>query len=239
MSDPNPAYLLIGTTQYREPDAEETQARLKYQKLGGAALARLGVTIEMVARGSVAADSNVPEPKMEVLEGAYPFGGLAIEGFPSMEGLEAFWNSPEYQEAIQIRQPFKSREMHFVAALEGATTEASGAPPAEGPLAYSITCPPVVADAGSYDLQRYREIAGSIDRGYKPQLIAQAARDELKILEGNWPFPAGVIIKAHPSVQSMIDFWQNPTYIEARAHRPELAMQAVIPGFVMPEQPNG
>ena len=48
-------------------------------------------------------------------------------------------------------------------------------------------------------------------------------------------FPSRVIVRAHLSVQSLVDYWQNPTYVEASTNRPELAMQAVILGFVMPE----
>ncbi len=231
MSDSRPAYLLVGMTRSGEPDQEDIEGGQKYQELGGKAMQRAGVTIGMVATGS--AD---PANKMEVLEGSYPYQAIAIERFPSVEGLEAFWFSDEYQEAIKVRQQMKSGTLHFVAVLEGADPDEQGEPPAEGVLAYSVTCPPAVSEFEGYDLKRYSEIAGGIDRGYKPQLIAQvASAEELRLLEGEWPFPGGVIVRAHPSVQTLVDYWQNPTYIEARKNRPELAMQVVIPGFVMPE----
>lgn len=229
MTSSNPAYMLAGMTMHREPDAKEAEGHLKYQELAGAALTRLGGSIEVIAMGSAQ-----PESKMEVLEGAYPYGILALERYPSLEGFEAFWTSPEYEEAKKIRNQFTFGELHFVVAFEGLSAEESGEPPAAGPLAYTVTCPPATTDGGSYNIARYSEIAGRIDRGYKPQGIAQASLEGLRVLEGSWPFPSGVIVRAHPSVQSLVDYWNNPIYVEARSNRPALAMQAVIPGFVPP-----
>ena len=222
-------------TKYLEPDAQEVEGSLKYRELAGAAVSRLGLSIEIVAIGNAEPDAKMPDTKMEVLEGSYSYGALVLERYPSLEGLEAFWTSPEYQQAIKIRSQFTSGELHFVVAFEGASAGESGDPPADGRLAYTITCPPTASEFGGYDLGRYSKIAGGIDRGYKPQLIAQASRDDIQVLEGSWPFPSGIIVRAHLSVQSLVDYWQNPTYVEARTSRPELAMQAVIPGFVMPE----
>ena len=231
MSDARSAYLLVGMTRSGEPDQEDIEGTQKYQELGGKAMERAGVTIGMVATGS-----TDPANKMEVLEGSYPYQAIAIERFPSLEGLETFWFSEEYQEAIKIRQQLKSGTLHFVAVLEGTPLDEQGEPPADGVLAYSVTCPPAASEFEGYDLKKYSEIAGGIDRGYKPQLIAQVtSAQELRLLEGEWPFPGGVIVRAHPSVQTLVDYWQNPVYIEARKNRPELAMQAIIPGFVMPE----
>ena len=67
--------------------------------------------INVVARAQTTAD-------IQVMEGAWPHDGfLAIETFRSMEDLDAFWNSPGYQEAIKLREG--KVELDFVVAVEG------------------------------------------------------------------------------------------------------------------------
>ena len=212
---------------HRAPNPKEVEGRLQYQKLAGTALSRLGVKIDIVALGNATA-----ETRLEVLEGAYPYGTLVLERYSSIETLEAFWYSPEYEAAKEIRNQFSFRDMHFIVALEGVSAELSGPPPVTGPLAYTVTCPSAAIASGGTNRARYGEIASGIDRGYKPQTLAQVPAGGVRVLEGSWPFPAGVGIKAHPSVESVVDFWQHPTYIEAKTHRPALALQAVMRGVV-------
>jgi len=54
---------------------------------------------EEIAFGK-ASDGNI-----HLLEGEWPYKGLLmIIKFPSMDALLKFWNSPEYKEAIKLRQ---------------------------------------------------------------------------------------------------------------------------------------
>lgn len=56
---------------------------------------------------------------VRVMEGEWPYadGFVAIETFRSMDEFAAFWNSPGYQEAIELRKG--KVELDFVVALEG------------------------------------------------------------------------------------------------------------------------
>jgi len=60
----------------------------------------------------------------QVLEGALPEGAelILLERFRSMDSLQEFWYSQEYQKAIQLRM--KSSKMHFVIAVENADKQA-------------------------------------------------------------------------------------------------------------------
>ena len=57
--------------------------------------------------------------KVKVLEGELPEGTelMMIEQFHSMEALEEFYYSEQYQEAIKYR--LDGVRMHFLAALDG------------------------------------------------------------------------------------------------------------------------
>lgn len=67
--------------------------------------------INVVARADTA--------NVHVMEGEWPHadGFIAIETFTSMDEFTDFWNSPGYQEAIELRKG--KVELDFVVALEG------------------------------------------------------------------------------------------------------------------------
>ena len=67
--------------------------------------------INVVARAGMA--------NVRVMEGEWPYadGFVAIETFRSMDEFTAFWNSPGYQEAIELRKG--KVELDFVVAVEG------------------------------------------------------------------------------------------------------------------------
>jgi len=67
--------------------------------------------INVVARAETA--------NVRVMEGEWPYadGFVAVETFRSMDEFTAFWNSPGYQEAIELRKG--KVELDFVVALEG------------------------------------------------------------------------------------------------------------------------
>lgn len=53
----------------------------------------------------------------EVLEGAWPYGNVAIERFSSMTALKEFWFSAAYQQAITLRAGLST--INFIVAVEG------------------------------------------------------------------------------------------------------------------------
>ena len=59
------------------------------------------------------------DPVLHVLEGKWNHEGsvLVIERYPSMEGLLALWNSPEFQAAKDLARDFV--DVNFVVAIEG------------------------------------------------------------------------------------------------------------------------
>ena len=67
--------------------------------------------INVVARAETA--------NVRVMEGEWPYadGFVAVETFRSMDEFTAFWNSPGYQEAIELRKG--KVKLDFVVALEG------------------------------------------------------------------------------------------------------------------------
>ena len=68
--------------------------------------------IEVLARREVA--------ELDVVEGSWPFDGfVAVERFRSMDDFLAFWNSPEYQAAIKLREG--KVKLDFVVAVNGGT----------------------------------------------------------------------------------------------------------------------
>ncbi len=80
-----------------------------YGELAGPLAQAAGINV--VARAEAA--------NVHVMEGEWPYadGFVAIETFRSMDDFKAFWNSPGYQEAIELRKG--KVELDFVVALEG------------------------------------------------------------------------------------------------------------------------
>ncbi|MCU0975823.1 MAG: DUF1330 domain-containing protein [Steroidobacteraceae bacterium] len=57
-----------------------------------------------------------PAPRVEVAEGSPENRSVVIAKFPSKEAAWAFWNSPEYTEAKQLRE---GKGTFYVMVLEG------------------------------------------------------------------------------------------------------------------------
>jgi uncharacterized protein (DUF1330 family) len=51
------------------------------------------------------------------LEGAPPSGGIVVITFPSMEKAREFWNSPEYQALVPMRQKVSTASIYLVEGL--------------------------------------------------------------------------------------------------------------------------
>ena len=103
---PEPVYLIVSGQVI---DAEGLDA---YAEAAGPGAQAAG--IEVLARADVA--------DLQVVEGAWPHEGfVAVERFRSMEDFLSFWNSPEYQAAIKLREG-KVR-LDFVMAVPAAVEE--------------------------------------------------------------------------------------------------------------------
>jgi uncharacterized protein (DUF1330 family) len=97
-----PAFM-IASVEVAEPDKMGP-----YMEACGPLFAAVG--IEVIAMG--AAGNSV-----EVLEGDWPFdGALQLYKCPSMDALLKFWKSPEYQEAIKLREGIV--KSNFTVAIE-------------------------------------------------------------------------------------------------------------------------
>ena len=100
-----PAYLIVcGTVLGGEVDPE-------YGKRAAAVAMKSG--LKPIAGGQVGS------AQVKVLEGELPSGTsiLAIEQFPSMQALNEFYYSDEYQSAIPFRRG--AMKMNFIAAVDG------------------------------------------------------------------------------------------------------------------------
>lgn len=97
-----PAYVLVSG---RVIDEEGLEA---YGAAAGPPAQAAG--IEILAREDADA--------LTVVEGRWPFdGSVTVERFRSMQAFKDFWNSPAYQEAMQLRAG--KVEIDFIVALEG------------------------------------------------------------------------------------------------------------------------
>ncbi len=95
------AYVVVGG---RTIDAAGLEA---YGEVAGPPAREAG--IEMLARGE--------GDGLHLVEGTMPTDGfIAVERFRSMEDFLAFWNSADYQRAIELRKG--KVELDFVVALE-------------------------------------------------------------------------------------------------------------------------
>lgn len=95
------AYVVVGG---RMIDAAGLDA---YGEVAGPPAQAAG--IELLARGE--------GEGLHLVEGAMPTEGfIAVERFRSLDDFLGFWNSPEYQQAIELRKG--KVELDFVVALE-------------------------------------------------------------------------------------------------------------------------
>jgi uncharacterized protein (DUF1330 family) len=81
---------------------DEARAR-RYRKLAGASIAQYGG--RYLARGA----------RPQVPEGEWPLDErMVIVEFPNVERLREWYASPEYAEALQVRQTARARRLLFV-----------------------------------------------------------------------------------------------------------------------------
>ena len=97
-----PAFM-IASVNVVEPDKMGP-----YMEVCGPLFAAAG--IEVIALG-------VAGSSVEIIEGEWPYeGSLMLYKCGSMDSLLQFWNSPEYQEAIKLREGIV--ESNFTVAIE-------------------------------------------------------------------------------------------------------------------------
>ena len=98
-----PAYVLVSGRVVNEDGLEA------YGEAAGPLAQAAG--IEVLARGDTST--------VHVMEGEWPFDGfVVVERFRSMDDFLSFWQSPGYQQAIELRDG--KVELDFVVAVEGA-----------------------------------------------------------------------------------------------------------------------
>ena len=98
---------------------------LAYVLVSGRVIDDTGLTAYGEAAGPLAQAAGInvvaraETANVHVMEGEWPYaeGFVAIETFRSMDDFTAFWNSPGYKEAIELRKG--KVELDFVVALEG------------------------------------------------------------------------------------------------------------------------
>ena len=97
-----PAYVLVSGRVVNEDGLEA------YGEAAGPLAQAAG--IEVLARGDTST--------VHVMEGEWPFDGfVVVERFRSMDDFLGFWQSPGYQQAIELRDG--KVELDFVVAVEG------------------------------------------------------------------------------------------------------------------------
>ena len=99
--EPKPAFLVVSSAAKPGADQEALNA---YREAAGPLAAKAGM--RMLARGDVT-----------VLEGEWPYEGIAVEQFDSMKALLDFWYSDGYQTAKKHREG--QAIIHFIVAVEG------------------------------------------------------------------------------------------------------------------------
>ena len=98
-----PAYVLVSGRVVNEEGLDA------YGEAAGPLAQAAG--IEVLARGDTST--------VHVMEGEWPFDGfVVVERFRSMDDFLSFWQSPGYQQAIELRDG--KVELDFVVAVEGA-----------------------------------------------------------------------------------------------------------------------
>jgi uncharacterized protein (DUF1330 family) len=85
-----------------EVEARDREAMVKYRALAQASIAQYGG--RYIVRGGAA----------EVIEGAPAPKMIVIVEFPTMERAKEWYRSPEYAEALRVRQTALDRRLIFV-----------------------------------------------------------------------------------------------------------------------------
>jgi uncharacterized protein (DUF1330 family) len=137
-----------------------------------------------------------------VLEGTYPDKSLVIAKFPTVDGPNAFWWSPEYRASVEIR---KGAGTFNVLKLKGVPGDV-GKP--EGRPAYLIS----IAEIKSPEkLKPYAEVARPLLNTYGGGFISAGGRKDIELLEGEFGNKTVNIVR-FPSLEALRKFYNDPAY---------------------------
>jgi len=193
-----PAYIVAEVTV---SDPERFRA---YQDLARPAVERYG--------GTFTASSTDVRP----LEGGWRPQRIVVVGFESLERCRAFYDSPEYQAAIQARMGAAQLQ---IIAVEGvarpapgpnrhASSEAEEAMPAYMIAEIEVTNP--------QQYEEYKKFSPGAIATYGGRFVARGG--QTVVLEGDW-HPKRVVIVEFDSLERAQQFYNSPEYKQAIAAR--------------------
>jgi uncharacterized protein (DUF1330 family) len=197
-SGPRPAYLLSNVRV------------LHPEQLGPFRQASGPLTLKAGSEALAAGD-----PALHVLEGAWNrTGTMVLERYPSMDGLLAFWNSHEYQEARTLVA--SAAEVDFVVAVEAGPTARPPAAPASGqkPAYLIASSRPIHPDL----MGPYRAAAGPLALKAGLEVLA-SGNPAQHVLEGAWTHAGSLTIERYRSMDDLLAFWNSTGYQEAQKLR--------------------
>jgi uncharacterized protein (DUF1330 family) len=184
---PRPGYLFVMGTA-TNPEKMGAYAKLLppiYEKLGGYYIASGGV-----GRG------------VTVLEGTYPDKSLVIAKFPTLDGPNEFWWSPEYRAAVAVRQGAGTFNVLKLRGMPGDTAKPEGRP------AYLVS---IFAITAPEKLKPYAEVAGPLVKAAGAKFISAGGRKAIELLEGEFG-NKGVNLLQFPSMDALMKFYNDPAY---------------------------
>jgi uncharacterized protein (DUF1330 family) len=97
-----------------------------------------------------------------------------------------------------------------------ATARSINAAEDPAPPAYMVVSSKLL---NSEAIAKYREAAGPLARAAGLEILARGTRDQLTVLEGEWPYAEGITIERFPSMKALTDFWNSEAYREAKKLR--------------------
>ncbi len=182
-----PAYLFVmGTTSNAEVIGRYARTLPPiYQKFGGTYLATGRVGRNLL-----------------VLEGKFQPESIVLAKFPTADGPNEFWWSPEYRQSAEIRQ---GAGIFDVVKLKGRPDEASAA---QGRPAYLIS---IARIQDRSRLKPYAEGAMPLLRAAGAKFLVSADRKDIELLEGQFGNLTVVIIQ-FPSFAGLRKFYDDPAY---------------------------
>lgn len=165
--------------------------------------------------------------KFESVEGK-PRGRNVLIEFPSYRAALDCWNSPEYKEALKIREGISNGDIVVIEGYEGPQPSSeTGANPGYW-----------IARVDVNDMMPYKAYSDALDavlKKHKARFLIRAGQFEC--VEGNTRGRHVVI--EFPSYQAALDCWNSPEYMAALAIRAPVTTAdiVVIEGYAGP-QPN-
>lgn len=213
-SPARPGYLLVmGTANNVEAMARYARSLPPiYQKLGGYYL----------AAGALGRN-------MTVLEGQFDAQSLILAKFPTFEGPNEFWWSPEYRTSVKIRKGAGTFNVVKLGGVSGDIAKPDGQP------AYLIS---IAEIADRTKLKPYAEAAMPLVRAAGAHFVSVSARKDIELLEGEFG-NLTVTILQFPSMGALKAFYEDPAYQRIIPIRQSAGLYTVlaVDGFVpMPRQ---